>query len=248
MSYREGDACKLPLDTWFHINLDALWDRTHLYRYMWLRKHILPPPCRILDVGTGNGNVLCWTIGDFVNTGCEPILPVEGHELVGVDIREKHREDWRAWLPGSNFWTMDVSSQPWPFSNNYFDNVVMAEVMEHMEECDWPHVLSEAWRVCAGQVLTTLPMDLWEGGIGDTLRYLNRGSTVDDHKFRPNPADLKDLVDKYMPGHVLLEIRPIYHYLATEENKKKYVADPQSQTDMGFIYVRVIKKKWWASE
>jgi len=243
MLYREGDVFILPPDTCFHGMLGKLTNRIHIYRALWIRKHLLPPPCRILDVGCHGGGQLCLAFSDVVNGNCLPLLPTEGVEIVGLEVKEELKADYEAQHPGASFHLMNIEDAPWPCKDNYFDNVLMGEVVEHIAEWNWPHVLSEAWRVCAGQVLMTLPMD---GGIEITNRY-SGGTGFDDHKFRPNLPDLKDLVDKYMPGHVLLEMKPVYHYTATEEYQKKYAGDELADIDLGFIYIRVIKKKWWAS-
>lgn len=95
--------------------------------YSNVRKDILPyipriPNARFLDIGCSGGNTLCYLKENKIIT-----------EGIGVDFME---------IPGSNqnnplidrFISADIQKQQLSLSNNYFDILLCADVLEHLQD------------------------------------------------------------------------------------------------------------------
>ena len=103
---------------------------------------LLQPGQRVLDVGVFTGQFLdCLALsGKF-------------QEVIGIDIVQK--PGFRTISNNYEFKIADATNLPFP--DNYFDAVVCMEVLEHLEIPDFPKALAEIRRVCAGQLIMSVP-------------------------------------------------------------------------------------------
>jgi 2-polyprenyl-3-methyl-5-hydroxy-6-metoxy-1,4-benzoquinol methylase len=103
---------------------------------------LLKPTKNVLDVGVFTGQFLdCLALsGKF-------------ESVTGIDIVQK--PGFRTISDNYEFKIADATSLPFP--DNHFDAVVCMEVLEHLEIPDFPKALAEIRRVCAGQLIMSVP-------------------------------------------------------------------------------------------
>jgi methionine biosynthesis protein MetW len=104
---------------------------------------------RILDLGCGKGE-----LAEMLS------LYLKAKEVIGVDIDEE------ALKVASKLYhimtiKVDLNAGKLPFKDNYFDLILMSEVVEHVYNTDY--VLSESWRVLdpQGYMILTTPNLAW---------------------------------------------------------------------------------------
>ena len=173
-------------------SLDSFWqpdisDKSYeapeqLARIDWLAAHTEP---NVLDVGCGHGYPLATRIR-------EP--------SVGVDIdrrrishacarAEREPDCW-----GTHQWhCMDLSTcLHWPWPDNTFGTVWLAEVLEHQHLSNARFLIAEAARCARSRVLSTIP---WMGAIGEP--YLIGDCEADDHRWYATPEFMPRLLDGF---------------------------------------------------
>lgn len=240
----------VPLDTFFIRMSGTLRDQLQLARLMWIRKHLLPPPSSILDIGAHNGGTLTTVISECRMGEFLPLrefqelmkdVPRMGYGwLAANDIREDLRQHWNVSNAGIPFSVFDAGIEVWPYSSNSFDTVLLCELLEHMTQPKWINVLDQAYRVCRKQILITLPID--EGLEVETNRD---GTGPDDHKYRPKFSELRQFITSIIGDDPLLDLYHICHYDPTPENQILYRGVSGYDQDLGFIYGRIVKEPWW---
>ena len=105
---------------------------------MLLRRHLGPPPCRVIDVGCG--------IASYGRS-----LLVEGYEWTGAEIdADDCAELARLGLPHRR-----VDGRTLPFADASFDAALCLEVLEHID--DPAPFLREVHRVASRQLLVSVP-------------------------------------------------------------------------------------------
>ncbi len=119
-------------------HLETLQKPEQVKRIMWLKRHI-PPKSTVLDVGCNRGYVSN-LIGAI--TGVDINL-----ENIGLAMRE---------FPHIHFMQGDITEN-WQFYDNQYDVVVLAEVLEHIDEDKLGSVLLEVARVAKRKILITMP-------------------------------------------------------------------------------------------
>lgn len=145
---------------------DLYWDLTELWgtcanwseeEYDLHFKGILNSEDRVLDVGCGDARAYQQEVLSSVK------------ELHGIDIDEKAVA--RARLKGVQAITHDLSKRL-PYDDNYFDCVIILEVLEHL--FDPMFALKEMWRVMkpGGILITSVPN---AGYLRERLKVLFRG-------------------------------------------------------------------------
>jgi len=164
---------------------------------------------------------------------------VEEQEIAGIDARPTAGATWAKIpnLQGRQVIAQYIEEKPWPFANDYWDNVVMGEVLEHVAEQHWPFVLQEAWRVCRTQVLASLPV--WND-LHKDIRSDRVG--VDEHKYRPSFEALPGVVRAALGDIPWDSYQHIEHQDRDPDGDvPAYVGDK-----IGFIYMRLVKRPWWS--
>jgi len=215
---------------WLGGQIKTPFDLASLGRFFWFREHILPPPASMLDVGTGHGQLIMVTMGNFINRGFEHTQP-RGTRIEALDINPEFVEQWKLIYPGLKVHQCDIGKEPWPVESDTFDNVIASEVFEHMPESDWPHALSEAWRACKSQVLISVPYYRFAGDMPENDRTFHdapMGPIGGDHQFRPGLERWSQWISELMPGAI--------HEFQTLESEPN---------EISFVLARIIKKPWW---
>ena len=153
-----------------NINTPGFWNQVYLtnpfiqldrYRYGVIGMHIERKPCKVVDLGCGNG------LGDFMIREACPDA-----KITGVDFHNPHLSLFENFVEG------DVCKTGLP--DNSFDYVVSSETLEHLSD---PEALfSEAARLlnASGRLILTTPyMDhvpseehVWEFDISDIEKML----------------------------------------------------------------------------
>ena len=105
---------------------------------MLLRRHLGPPPCRVIDVGCG--------LGSYGRT-----LLTDGYAWLGAEVDAADcAELARLGLPHRH-----VDGRTLPFADASFDAAVCLEVLEHLD--DPAAVLREIHRVAPRKLLVSVP-------------------------------------------------------------------------------------------
>ena len=105
---------------------------------MLLRRHLGPPPCRVLDVGCG--------LGSYGRT-----LLTDGYAWMGAEVDDADcAELTRLGLPHRH-----VDGRSLPFADASFDAALCLEVLEHLD--DPATVLREIHRVAPRKLLVSVP-------------------------------------------------------------------------------------------
>jgi ubiquinone/menaquinone biosynthesis C-methylase UbiE len=134
----------------------AYFDASRLAFYREVLGLLPKQPCRVLDLGCGNGYFLRLVADAWRTVG----LPL----LVGVDYAEQAVRAATRLVPEATFRTSQADRTGFPDAS--FDVVMAMEVFEHLAR---PRAaLQEAWRVVApgGRLLITVPdgtQDWWTG-------------------------------------------------------------------------------------
>ena len=99
---------------------------------------------RILDAGCGDGRV-------------SYEISKKGAEVWGIDFSNRAISFAKLLAPEVNFVVGDLKKIP--FENNFFDDIVMVEVLEHIPPLEIPQVLGELKRVLSddGRLIITVP-------------------------------------------------------------------------------------------
>ena len=103
----------------------------------------IPSRSKVLDVGCGSGLLLQY-------------LPVEC-SYVGVDQDVAAIEQNRRLFPRFAFQVFDLTTATYPFQEHSFDAIVLAAVLEHIQ--DPLHVMEQLFRILTpkGQLIMTTP-------------------------------------------------------------------------------------------
>jgi len=104
----------------------------------------LPSSSRLLDIGCSTGDLTVHIANKLGIT-----------QIFGVDIDEEALKQARA--KGVTAYLVDVSREKLPFAENFFEVVLMLDVIEHIENPD--HAIREAYRVLkrGGFLILTTP-------------------------------------------------------------------------------------------
>lgn len=99
---------------------------------------------KILDVGCGDGRISFEVFQ-------------KGAEVWGVDYSERAISFAKILSPNVNFEICDIKKMP--FKPNFFDKIILIEVLEHIHPMEIPFVLRELNRVLkrGGQLVITVP-------------------------------------------------------------------------------------------
>jgi ubiquinone/menaquinone biosynthesis C-methylase UbiE len=135
---------------------------------------LLPPslPARVLEVGCGEGHIAGWMRRRYA-----------AGSLIALDLAPGMLVEARARYPGVEFGCASASELP--FADGQFDLVLFLEVLEHLP--DPRQALTEARRVCAGQLVASVPREpVWQvlnllrgaywGRMGNTPGHLQHWS------------------------------------------------------------------------
>ncbi|MBP7216233.1 MAG: class I SAM-dependent methyltransferase [Candidatus Omnitrophica bacterium] len=99
---------------------------------------------RALDVGCGSGN-----LGRSLKE-CYPDL-----EIIGIEVNNEASQQARKYY--SNVLTADIESSVFSFAKNYFDVIILADVLEHLKD-PWALLKqSRAWLREGGCLLISIP-------------------------------------------------------------------------------------------
>lgn len=114
-----------------------------------LRKRLVPQyNFKIVELGCGKGSILL-TIAQSLGA----------KEIYGVDVNEEALEEAQA--KGIKVAKVDLNKDPLPFPSNFFDIVLMQEVIEHLTNPD--NAIEEAYRTLKpkGYFLISTPNLAW---------------------------------------------------------------------------------------
>ena len=115
--------------------IDTMVQPQQVSRMQWLREHCVGT---VLEVGCNFGIVLAWCGGQ-----------------AGVDSNQANVRLARILAPRREFTQGDVCSLPYP--NQYFDTLMLPDILEHLFWSDVPTALEEARRVARRKILITFP-------------------------------------------------------------------------------------------
>ena len=110
------------------------------------------------------------------------------HLGCGVDIKKGYINLDKAKAPGVDG-VHDLSVYPWPFKNNYFDEVYSQDVIEHVDDL-WK-TMKEIQRICRKGATVRIIVPYWHSSAAfypDHNYYFN----IDSFKFFTNPTRLYD--------------------------------------------------------
>jgi len=170
---------------------------------------------RILEIGYGKGNLL----KRIENTG-------KNIELYGIDVSEENRKIAREQIGvKSGLLLMDVSREKFPWQDNFFDAVIMLEVLEHVES---PLSVSiEIQRVLkkSGCVYYSYPLESEiSGATGPIIKHQDRRHESGFHSF-PYPGLFSYENQRYFWNQQYFKIvdeeKVEYHMFWKMENTKK---------------------------
>ena len=119
-------------------HLETLQQPEQLARIRWFKRH-LPPKASILDLGCNWGYV-----SNLIGA------------TTGVDINPENIEKAMREFPHIHFIQGDITKK-WQIDDKQYDVVVMAEVLEHIDDAKLGSVLLEADRVARWKILITMP-------------------------------------------------------------------------------------------
>jgi ubiquinone/menaquinone biosynthesis C-methylase UbiE len=111
-------------DKYFNDSSDNPWlDRFASY---------LPPKARILDAGSGSGNLVAYLLG-------------KGFDVTGIDLSEKMIGEAKRRVPEGKFLLMDIRRIKFP--DNSFDGLLSAYSLVYIHSSEVPQTLREFYRV-----------------------------------------------------------------------------------------------------
>jgi len=143
-------------------------------------RHI-PPKCEVLDVGCGTGRLIRY-------------LPSEC-SYVGVDEDVAAIEENRRTFPQVGFEVLDICTRTYPFQEQSFDAIVLAAVIEHID--DPLHLMKQLFRILKpdGRLIMTTPSP-FGGYIHAIMAFLGLLSrhAAEEHKDFYDLASIKELI------------------------------------------------------
>jgi SAM-dependent methyltransferase len=106
------------------------------------------PPSRLLDIGSGSGELLVTAGTRWPNA-----------ELLGLELSEAAVAQARAKLPGASFCTVDLlgDAQPQRGAERWASHAVCSEVLEHVEDPIGLLQCARRWLAPACHVVITVP-------------------------------------------------------------------------------------------
>ncbi len=132
------------------------------------------------------------SVGSVLELGCAEgyILDQVGRPgCCGVDFDQDRITEGKRKYPGITFYVMDIR-YGLPFSDESFDTVLAAEILEHMDFSDAVNVLRDAFRVAREKVLITLP---YAGGEDSDPALVH----TRDHMWVPDDEHIAQLLEGY---------------------------------------------------
>jgi len=153
-------------------------------------------PRSILDCGCGEG---------IMTQILHQVFP--SVIIVGIDISEDMLASARVRCPNVEFQVADIKQLP--FDTAFFDLVVCAEVLEHVDGAT--SALAEICRISAGHVLVTVPREPWFWTINlFGLNHLRTFGNVPGHINHWNMTSFRELVSEHMK---ILSIRSSFPWI-----------------------------------
>ncbi len=170
--------------------VDVTTPSEHAARYLWCRKHCLPPPAKTLDVGCGRFQLLEAVDGDAARN---LIFHHDGHGCVGLEKNKAHIEEARRIRPQDQVFYCDVGVDRFPVEDDAFENVLVGEIIEHLPLEHWSHCLNECFRVTRHQILISTPGHHLNE---DLVLPPNPSSGPDAHRFEPSWDTFKREIER----------------------------------------------------
>lgn len=164
---KNGSSTQLRWGSW------QIGGPRHYYRETLIMKLIggIPPNRRILDVGCGTGSLMMQ-------------LVLRGYQVYGIDMSEdsvkRTNEHLRLLVPKNEFVVKKGSAEQINYPDGYFDAVIAAEVLEHLEK-DYLAV-REFYRLLKpnGICIITVPTNMYLWDISDEMAGHKRRYSKDD--------------------------------------------------------------------
>lgn len=153
-------------------------DARQKIRVGWLVKHSVGT---VLDIGCAEGYILA---------------EIDHPNCCGVDFDQNRINAGKKKYPDIRFYVIDVR-YGLPFTDESFDTVLLAEILEHMDFMDSMVLLAEAVRIARAKVLITLP---YAGG----EEYDPELVCTRDHLWIPDADHVGRLLSDY-PSEVELK-------------------------------------------
>lgn len=146
-SFRRSDG---STDYWSYANPDGEWHGCKPIVSAW--KSIFNPK-NMLDVGCGRGTFIAYArdIG----------IEAEGFDFSEWAINNPYPRCKKEWFKSHD------ATKPWPYPDNYFDMVVVLDLMEHIYTEDIDFVINEIYRVAKKWVF--LQIAAVGGGSGNAV-------------------------------------------------------------------------------
>ena len=207
-----------------HVNSQEIADRASVGRFLWFRKHALPPPATLLDVGCGHIQLAASTFGEYRPDAMFSVDEDVKSYVLGVEGNSDFVSQVRQHFGLSpKIINCIIGQEHIPLGDNSFNTVQCGETMEHIPKENWHYALSELWRVTKNVLLISIPDDPGELHPDDFA--------LESHSYAPDIEELTDWIQKVCTPDKGILVQKIIH-----------VTEPRP---LGFRYVRAIKQRWW---
>lgn len=138
------------------------------------------------------------SVGSVLEIGCAEgyiLSQMTRENLYGIDFDQARIRRARLRYPNITFYVVDVR-YGLPCPEQWFDTVVLAEILEHMDFSDAEYVLQEAYRVCREKVLITVP---YKGG----EKWYEEDVYSESHLWIPDAESMGRLLADYNCTHTM---------------------------------------------
>lgn len=138
---------------------------------------------RVLDVGCGPGFYTRY----LVNSGCQ---------VTAIDFSKEYIKQAKSYVGNkAKFIVADATSLP--FKNNYFDKLLLSEIIEHVQ--DYKSVLSESARVLRpnGIAVVTTPNKLSYMNFAYKLKRVLKKYKYNEHVIEFSPRQFTNIIAEY---------------------------------------------------